>query len=526
MKDFSWRIPVIGLVLIVAVIYVIPTFKPGWWPNKQINLGLDLQGGMHLVLEVKTEKAVESTVERIRNELRDSFRKEKIRHKGIDYSGKKALSIKLMDPNDLEKIDDLLEDNYPDVKILSSALENGIKMVEIGLSDEWVAQIKKQATEQALETIRNRIDQFGVSEPDIRVQGERRIQIQLPGIQDTERAKALIGKTALLEFKLLDAEHDLGAALNGNVPPGSEILYQAVDSDKEPAGAKKQPYLIKKRTLMTGAYLTDARVQIDSQFNEPYVSIDFDRKGAKIFERITGENVKKRMAIVLDNKVYSAPTIQEKIPGGSARITGSFNAQEAHDLAIILRAGSLPAPVEIIEERTVGPSLGHDSISKGLYSMVAGGIFVLLFMIIYYKGAGLIADFALVLNILLIAGGLAAFQATLTLPGIAGIILTIGMAVDANVIIFERIREEMRLGKTPMASITTGFDRASLTILDANVTTLIAALVLFQFGTGPVKGFAVTLSLGVLASLFTALVVTRLIFDYLYLKVRVKSLSI
>ncbi|MCK5782955.1 MAG: protein translocase subunit SecD [Desulfobacterales bacterium] len=526
MKDFSWRIPVIGLVLIVAVIYVIPTFKPGWWPNKQINLGLDLQGGMHLVLEVKTEKAVESTLERIRNELRDSFRKEKIRHKGIDYSGKKALSVKLIDPTDLDKVDDILEKNYGDVNVLSSAMENGIKTVKIGLSDDWVAQIKKQATEQALETIRNRIDQFGVSEPDIRVQGERRIQIQLPGIQDTERAKELIGKTALLEFKLLDTEHDLGAALNGNVPPGSEILYQAVDADTEQAGAKKQPYLIKQRTLMTGAYLTDARVQIDSQFNESYVSIDFDRKGAKIFERITGENVKKRMAIVLDNKVYSAPTIQEKIPGGSARITGSFSAQEAHDLAIVLRAGSLPAPVEIIEERTVGPSLGHDSISKGLYSMVAGGIFVLIFMIIYYKGAGLVADFALVVNILLIAGGLAAFQATLTLPGIAGIILTIGMAVDANVIIFERIREEMRLGKTPIASISTGFDRASLTILDANVTTLIAALVLFQFGTGPVKGFAVTLSLGVLASLFTALIISRLIFDYLYLRVRVKSLSI
>ena len=526
MKDFSWRIPVVGLVLIVAVIYVIPTFKPGWWPNKQINLGLDLQGGMHLVLEVKTEKAVESTLERIRNELRTFFRKEKIRHKGIDYSGKKALFVKLIDPNDLDKVDDVLEKNYADVRTQSSSVENGMRTVKIGLSDKWVAQIKKQATEQALETIRNRIDQFGVSEPDIRVQGERRIQIQLPGIQDTERAKELIGKTALLEFKLLDESHDLSAALNGDVPPGSEILYQAVDSDKEQAGVKKQPYLVKKRTLMTGAYLTDARVQIDSQFNEPYVSIDFDRKGAKIFERITGENVKKRMAIVLDNKVYSAPTIQEKIPGGSARITGSFSTQEAHDLAIVLRAGSLPAPVEIIEERTVGPSLGHDSISKGLYSMVVGGIFVLLFMFIYYKGSGLVADFALVVNILLIAGGLAVFQATLTLPGIAGIILTIGMAVDANVIIYERIREEMRLGKTPIASITTGFERASLTILDANVTTLIAALVLFQFGTGPVKGFAVTLSLGVLASLFTALIISRLIFDYLYIFVRVKSLSI
>jgi preprotein translocase subunit SecD len=527
LKDFSWRIPVVGLVLIVAVIYVIPTFKPGWWPNKQINLGLDLQGGMHLVLEVQTEKAVENTLERIRNELRDTFRDEKIRQKGIEYSGKNALSVKLNDPNDREKIDDLLEKNYGDVKVLSSALVNGIQTIKIGLTDEWVAQIKKQATEQALETIRNRIDQFGVSEPDIRVQGERRIQIQLPGIKDPERAKDLIGKTALLEFKLLDAEHDLGAALSGNVPPGSEILYQASDSsDPKQAAAQKQPYLVKERALMTGAYLTDARVQIDSQFNEPYVSIDFDRKGAKIFERITGENVKKRMAIVLDNKVYSAPTIQEKIPGGSARITGSFNAQEAHDLAIILRAGSLPAPVKVIEERTVGPSLGHDSITKGIRSIMVGGILVLIFMVIYYKGAGLIANFALVINILLIAGGLAAFQATLTLPGIAGIILTIGMAVDANVLIFERIREEMRLGKTPIASMTTGFERATLTILDANVTTLIAALVLFQFGTGPVKGFAVTLSLGVLASLFTALIISRLVFDYLYISVRIKSLSI
>jgi preprotein translocase subunit SecD len=404
-------------------------------------------------------------------------------------------------------------------------MENGALTLQIGMTSEWVDQIKKQAVEQALETIRNRIDQFGVSEPDIRIQGERRVQVQLPGISDTERAKELIGKTALLEFKLLDEEHDLGAALDGNVPPGSEILYQAVDAEAAP-GTAKQPYLVKKQTLMTGAYLTDARVQIDSQFNEPYVAIDFDRKGAKLFERITGENVKKRLAIVLDNKVYSAPTIQEKIPGGSARITGSFNTQEAHDLAIVLRAGSLPAPVEIIEERTVGPSLGYDSIRKGLFSMAVGGALVVAFMAIYYMGAGLIADFVLILNILLIAAGLAVFGATLTLPGIAGIILTIGMAVDANVLIFERIREELRLGKTPLAAISTGFERASLTILDANVTTLIAALVLFQFGTGPVKGFAVTLSLGVLASVFTALVISRLIFDYLYITLRVKTLSI
>ena len=277
---------------------------------------------------------------------------------------------------------------------------------------------------------------------------------------------------------------------------------------------------------MTGKYLTDARVQIDSQYNEPYVSIKFDRKGGRIFERITEENVKKRLAIVLDKSIYSAPVIQEKITGGEARITGNFTTEEARDLAIVLRAGALPAPVNILEERTVGPSLGSDSIRKGIISMGVGGILVVLFMIIYYKGAGLIADLALILNILIIAGALAAFQATLTLPGIAGIILTIGMAVDANVLIFERIREEMNLGKTPRAAVEAGYDRATLTILDANITTLIAALVLFQFGTGPIKGFAVTLSLGVLSSLFTALFLTRLIFDYLLMNRKINKLSI
>jgi len=509
----------------VSIIYVIPTFKPGFWPYKKINLGLDLQGGMHLVLEVQTEKAVESTLERIRNELRDLFRKEQVRHRGIEYAGKKALAITLVDPEDRENIEDILEKNYADLAVESSAMENGVQILRVGLTAEWVEQIKKQATEQALETIRNRIDQFGVNEPDIRVQGERRIQVQLPGISDTERAKDLIGKTALLEFKLLDEEHDLAAALDGNVPPGSEILYQAQDDDVVP-GTQKQPYLVKKQTLMTGAYLTDARVQIDSQFNEPYVAIDFDRKGAKIFERVTEENVKKRLAIVLDNKVYSAPTIQEKIPGGSARITGSFNAQEAHDLAIVLRAGSLPAPVVIIEERTVGPSLGRDSIHKGLLSLIVSSLLVLVFIAIYYKISGLIADLALVLNILMIAAGLAMFGGTLSMPGIAGIILTIGMAVDNNILIYERIREEMRLGKTPLACIDAGFDRASVTIFDANLTTLIAALVLFQFGTGPIKGFAVTLSLGVTASMFTALVLSRAVIDYLYATNRLKTLSV
>jgi preprotein translocase subunit SecD len=329
----------------------------------------------------------------------------------------------------------------------------------------------------------------------------------------------------LLEFKLLDEEHDVNAALNGNVPASSEILYETKE-DPATRRVQKIPFLVKKRTSLTGAYLTDARVQIDSQYNEPYVSITFDKKGARLFERITAENVKKRLAIVLDNNVYSAPVIQDKISGGEARITGNFTTEEARDLAIVLRAGALPAPVQILEERTVGPSLGTDSIKMGLLSMCVGGILVILFMMIYYKGSGIVADFALLLNILLIAGGLAGFGATLTLPGIAGIILTIGMAVDANVLIFERIREEMNLGKTPRAALDAGYERATLTIMDANVTTLIAALVLFQFGTGPVKGFAVTLSLGVVASLFTALVLTRAIFDYFLVNRKVRTISI
>ena len=313
--------------------------------------------------------------------------------------------------------------------------------------------------------------------------------------------------------------------MKGRAPRGSEVLYQR-ERNRETGRETKNPYLVKKKVLLTGDYLTDARVQFDSQFGEPYVSIDFDRTGGRLFEEITGDNVKKRLAIVLDNTVYSAPTIQERISGGSARITGSFTYEEAHDLAIVLRAGALPASVKILEERTVGPSLGHDSIRTGFMSMVIGFVFVVIFMVIYYKGAGLVADTVLLLNVLLIVAGLAALQATLTMPGIAGIILTIGMAVDANVLIYERIREEMRVGKTPHAAVEAGYGKATLTILDANITTLVAALVLFQFGTGPVKGFAVTLSLGIASSLFTAIIVSRAVFDYFLIYRRVRTLSI
>jgi len=524
LKKISWRTVLIVVVLVSAVVYLLPTIQPTFWPYKKINLGLDLQGGMHLVLEVDADKAVENTIERISQELRSTLRKQRIRYSALDRIDGTKIVVKVSGAENIEAFEKLLDEEFKDLRLERSNIGDTLA-VTLDLPDRETEHLKKMAVEQALETIRNRIDQFGVSEPDIRNQGEKRILIQLPGIKDTQRAKELIGRTALLEFKLLDETGDLDAAIKGDLPPGSELLYE-IKEDPSTNRTTRIPYLVQKRAHLTGAYLTDARVQIDSQYNEPYVSIDFDKKGARIFERVTEENVKKRLAIVLDDKVYSAPVIQEKISGGSARITGNFTAEEAHDLAIVLRAGALPAPVNIIEERTVGPSLGADSIRKGIISMLVGGLLVVFFMVIYYNFSGLIADFALILNIILIAGGLAAFQATLTLPGIAGIILTIGMAVDANVLIFERIREEIGLGKTPRAAVDAGYQRATLTILDANVTTLIAALVLFQFGTGPIKGFAVTLSLGVLASLFTALILTRSVFDYLLMQRKIKKISI
>jgi preprotein translocase subunit SecD len=326
----------------------------------------------------------------------------------------------------------------------------------------------------------------------------------------------LIGRTALLEFRLVDDERSLQEALKGNVPKGDIILYQR-RQEPETGRVSKVPFLLKEKTLMTGEVLKDAQVRFDD-FNQPYVALEFDPRGAKMFDRITAKNVKKRLAIILDSNVYSAPVIQERISGGRAQITGTFDLKDAHDLAIVLRAGALPAPVKILENRSVGPSLGRDLIDKGLKSIIIGGILVVLFMVVYYKISGAIADLALILNLVLIMGALAGLRATLTLPGIAGIILTIGMAVDANVLIFERIREELRLGKTPRAAIDGGYSKAFLTIIDANVTTLIAAVVLFQFGTGPVKGFAVTLSIGIVASLFTALFVSRVIFDVLLTK--------
>jgi len=516
----------------MAFIYLTPSLGgdlPPWWssllPQERIQLGLDLQGGMHLVLEVEVRKAVESNLERVVEDLKHDLRKKKIRYLELKRNGVEGVDLELMRDEDRESFQELAEANYPDFEIESgSMVEEGLPL-RLVLRPKARDRIMKMASDQALETIRNRIDQFGVSEPDIRPQENFRILIQLPGIKDPKRAIELIGKTAILEFKLVDEDNSVEEAVKGAIPAGREILYQ-VSIDPKTGRKTKLPYLLKKRSLLTGEYLTDARVQIDSQYNEPYVSLSFNARGARLFERITGDNIEKRLAIVLDNHVYSAPVIRDKISGGRAQISGRFTDDEARDLAIVLRAGALPAPVKILEERTVGPSLGKDSIEKGFKSMIIGGLVVIVFMVIYYGLSGIIADLALLLNILFIMAGLAFFSATLTLPGIAGMILTIGMAVDANVLVFERIREELRLGKPIRAAIEGGYGKALVTILDANVTTFIAALVLFQFGTGPIRGFAVTLSIGIVASFFTAVFVTRVIFDYLVLHKKWKKMSI
>jgi preprotein translocase subunit SecD len=414
-------------------------------------------------------------------------------------------------------------------------------MVVLKLNDQEKSFIKDNASNQALETIRNRIDQFGVSEPTIHRQGTNEIVVQLPGVKDPKRAIDLIGKTALLEFKIVDDEAPIAAQLpssiapgdeekvleqfSGKIPEGDQILFEK-KVNRETGAVTKFPILLKKETVLTGALLSEAKVTLDTQFSTPHVSIAFNPEGAKRFEEITAANVKKRMAIILDNTVYSAPVIQERIAGGNAQITGSYGMDEAKDLSIVLKAGALPAPLKMLQNVTVGPSLGSDSIEAGKMAGIAGTIAVAIFMIIYYRLSGVIADIALLLNIILLFGAMASLNATLTLPGIAGIILAIGMAVDSNVLMFERMRDELRAGKTPRSAVDSGYKKAFWTIFDSHVTTLITAAVLFQFGTGPIKGFAVTLSLGVSINLYTALIGTKSVFDLINSRHDVKKLSI
>ena len=550
-----------------------------------------------------------------------------LREKGVSFRkvkrvGIATVSVTYRSASAAGKITEVISKEFP----LFSSPKSGERALLFSLNDDEQERIHEWATSQALETIRNRIDKFGVTEPLIQKQGKREIVIQLPGLKDPDRAIALIGKTAVLAFKLVDSDGDLQRAIGGRVPIGDELLYQrqvdattgaistvpflirkkilltgdlltdarvSIDTQyNEPyvsltfnnAGAKRfdavtaenvgqrlaiavlafklvdsdgdlqraiggrvpigdellyqrqvdattgaistVPFLIRKKILLTGDLLTDARVSIDTQYNEPYVSLTFNNAGAKRFDAVTAENVGQRLAIILDGNVYSAPNINERISGGRAQISGNFTYEEATDLAIVLRAGALPAPVTIIQNVTVGPTLGRDSIKAGVRATIIGEFLVLLFMIIYYRLSGVIANIAMILNILMLLGAMAWFNATLTLPGIAGIILTIGMGVDSNVLIFERIKEELRAGRTPRSAVNAGYDNAWWTIVDAHVTTLITAAVLFQFGSGPIKGFAVTLSLGIMINLFTALVGTKLLLDILNQKFKIEKLSI
>ncbi|MDA8087660.1 MAG: protein translocase subunit SecD [Nitrospiraceae bacterium] len=538
-KKIVWRVILIAAVVIASVIFFLPNtpafkYMPSWWqdnmPAKGISLGLDLQGGIHLVYEVEGDKAAQSSTQRIADAI-----KSELAQKGLkDTVTVSGLDIQLV-PGSLDARK-MVQDSYPDL-----AVREGAGMVSYGLSPKAIADIKNNAVAQALEVIRNRVDQFGVAEPSIQKQGQDELVVELPGIKDPARAIQIIGKTARLEFKVVDDESPVAAQLPGSIIPGGESQVVSQFAGKIPAddeilfgkvtnpdtgAVTETPYLLKKLTLLTGEYLTEARVAIDPRFNEPYVELKFNPEGAKLFDQITAANVKKRLAIILDNNVYSAPVIRERISGGSAQISGNFSMDEAKDLSIVLKAGALKAPLKMLQNVTVGPSLGRDSIRDGERAGIVALIVVLGFMVFYYKVAGLIADFAVILNLLLLMGAMASLNATLSLPGMAGVILAIGMAVDSNVLMFERMREELRLGKTPKAAVESGYNKAFWTIFDSHVTTLITSAVLFQFGTGPIKGFAVTLSLGVAINLFTALIGTKTIFDLMHLKKEVRKLSI
>jgi preprotein translocase subunit SecD len=545
MKPVAGRLILLSVTVVVSLVLFLPStplfsLMPEWWkqnlPSKGMTLGLDLQGGIHLVLEVEAERAIEIKMDRDVSNMTELFSEKKLQVESVKRTGPTEITVNLAEPGAKEAVLTLVDDQFPTL-IGRSPSE---RVLLLSLKADEAERIKKAAVGQALETVRNRIDQFGVAEPLIQQQGLRQIVVQLPGVKDPGRAKALIKNTALLEFKMLDEDHKVARELPDRVPagkeadilrefgpqipPDDEILFER-SVDKETGRVTKTPYLIRKRVVLTGDVLTDARVSI-GEFQNAYVSINFDNTGAKLFERITAESVKKRMAIILDDTVYSAPVIQERISGGRAQITGSFSMEEANDLAIVLRAGALPAPVKIIQDLTVGPSLGRDSIEKGIRSTMIAGVVVVLFMVVYYRMAGAIADFALMLNLVCLVGALAGLNATLTLPGIAGIILTIGMGVDSNVLIFERIREELRTGKPVRPAVDAGYDKAFLTIVDSHVTTLITGFALFLFGTGPIKGFAVTLCLGIAINLFTALVGTKVIFDLLNRRGRMERLSI
>ena len=499
----TWKILLVALVCLLGLVYAAPNLfernsfgdVPTGVPGRQINLGLDLQGGSYLLLEVDArvvvQERLEAIVETARRELRDA----KIGYIGLGVRGDLA-GFEVREPGELEQARQLARKFEPGTEV-----ETAGNRVTIGLGEKAVAEITRNAVQQSIEIVRRRVDETGTREPLIQRQGDNRILIQLPGVDDPERVKALIGQTAKLTFQLVDLGASASDALAGRVPPGSKVLPSA--DNQGPSH-----YVVKRRVMVSGENLVDA--QPSFQDGRPVVSFRFDSVGGRRFGQATTENVGKPFAIVLDDKVISAPVIREPILGGSGQISGGFSVQEAQDLALLLRAGALPAPLTVLEERSVGPGLGADSIASGKVASIVGLLLVIGFMIVAYGLFGIFANLALLLNIGLILGALSALQATLTLPGIAGIVLTIGMAVDANVLIFERVREELDNGRSPINALDAGYRRAFTTIVDSNLTTLFAAVFLFALGSGPVKGFAVTLGIGIVTSMFTAVMVTRL----------------
>ncbi len=520
----KWKVILIVGIVIAGFLFALPNLFPAatmarlptWLPHKQVNLGLDLQGGAHLLYQLDEKEMIADWLNTIRGDVRETLRKERIGYSDLAQNlDNHSVSVTIREPGDLDKAYEALKKLAApvggDVFAGFSGYDLDVAKTDDGVTltvtEQGLAHRMTSAIQASIETIRRRVDAFGTTEPSIQREGRNRVLVQVPGIQDVERLKTLIGETGKLEFKLVDPAVDAAqAATTKQVPVGDELVYS---SDNPPV-----PYVLKDQVLVSGQNLVDAQPGFDSRTGEPVVTFRFDAAGAKRFGKVTQENVGLPFAIVLDNKVVSAPVIREPILGGTGQISGNFTVQRANDLAVLLRSGALPAKLTVIEERTVGASLGADSIESGKKAAIAGLLLVMIFMLAGYGLFGMFANIALIINIALIFAVLSLIGATLTLPGIAGIVLTIGIAVDANVLINERIREEIRSGKSPYAAVDAGYSRALVTIVDSNVTTLIAVLVLFWLGSGPVRGFAVTLTIGILASMFTAVTVTRLMVSY------------
>ena len=553
-SSLRWKIFLLLFVTIFAGLTVAPSFTkvPVWWQKylapAGLKLGLDLQGGMHLVLKVDLKKAIENNLDLSVQDLKEALAEKKITVVRTASTDARKIILTLPNTGALETVKQTIDKEFPDLAGDFQTVQGTFPRIILSLKQDKIDFINNKAVDQSLEILRNRIDQFGVAEPAIVRQGTDEIVIQLPGVKDPQRALNLIGRTAQLEFKLVDdtaglnlgqligqaiqtgqwqeggSRKQLNLALQSRLPAGTEIYFEK-DVDKTTGKETRTPILLKSQVLMTGDMVKGAQVGVGGNFNEPYVGLDLTGRGGTVFGQVTEKNVGKRFAIVLDEVVRSSPVIREKILGGSAQISGSFSYEEATDLAIVLRIGALPAPVEIVQNLTVGASLGQDSINKGLMSGLFGTLLVVMFMAVYYRLSGVIANLAMVLNILLLFAGLAMMGGTLTLPGIAGIILSVGMAVDSNIIIFERMREEFALGKSVRSGVEAGYAKAFWTIIDAHVTTLITALALFLFGTGPIKGFAATLSLGIIFNLFSTLFASKLFYDSMQGKRKLKNLS-